>query len=106
MRYFSLFNPRAYYTCSDTLPCIQSDSAWAIMARHLMLCVMMILLQTVFSAPLPMEYYLEDVQNDEKKEKLVHETEKGEELKKEPRFLGDWLSDTLPLAVANNEIVR
>ena len=77
------------------------------MTRHLtMLCMMMILLHTVFSAPMPKEYSLENVKNDEKEEKEVHETEKGEELRKEPRLLGDWLSDTLPLAVANNKIVR
>jgi len=70
-----------------------------------MVCMIMILLHTVFTAPMPKEYYLENVKNDEKKENAVHETEKGEELRKEPRLLGDWLSDTLPLAVANNEIV-
>jgi len=61
-------------------------------------------LQSVLSAPLPKKF-MERVKTDKKNEEVFNEDEKDEEPKREPKFFGDWLSDTLPLAVANNEIV-
>jgi len=70
--------------------------------RHI--CLVLAFIQSVISAPLPQKF-LETVNNDEKNEEVVNEDEKVEELNRETKLFGDWLSDTLPLAVANNEIV-
>jgi len=81
------------------------DSALAMKIRHICIVIIVtVLIHSVISAPLP-KTYLDSVMNGEENEVMVNEDEKVEELKREPKLFGDWLSDTLPLAVANNEIV-